>query len=316
MATTEAAGVVGTELAEVLRPRRHWARSLWTVIRQNPLGFIGFVIIITLATIAVFAPLIAPYDIGDFRAGQPTENPSLAHPFGTDGLGRDLFSRVVHGARISLAVGFLSVGVATVLATMIGIVSGYTGGVVDNFIQRIVDTALAFPLLLLLLILVQLDVRLDLGFISIPLLTGPSIQTVIVAIGIAIVAPVARVVRGAVLSERNNQYVEAARALGASTPRVLFFHIAPNITALAIIIATTLLGTAILAEASLSFLGLGIPVPNPSWGTDVNLARQQLPVHVWWAFFPGAAITLTVLGFNLLGDSLRDIFDPRLRGRL
>jgi ABC-type dipeptide/oligopeptide/nickel transport system permease subunit len=144
----------------------------------------------------------------------------------------------------------------------------------------------------------------------------PSFQTVVLAIGITIIAPVARVVRSAVLSERNNQYVEAARALGASTPRILFVHIAPNIAALAIIVATTLLGLAILAEASLSFLGLGIPVPNPSWGTDINLARNTLPFHLWWALFPGLAITLTVFAFNLLGDSLRDILDPRLRGRL
>jgi ABC-type dipeptide/oligopeptide/nickel transport system permease subunit len=172
----------------------------------------------------------------------------------------------------------------------------------DNLIQRSVDTALAFPQLLFLLILAQV--------------LGPSFSTVVIAIGISIIAPVTRVVRGAVLSEKNNQYVEAARAIGATRPRILFVHIAPNIVALAIIVATTLLGIAILAEASLSFLGLGIPIPNPSWGTDINLARNQAPYHIPWAFFPGAAITLTVLAFNLLGDSLRDMFDPRLRGRL
>ena len=302
MATTVKAGALESELEQVIRPRRPMLRSLAAVVRQNPLGVIGFLIIMTLVIVAIFAPLIAPYDINDFRAGQRTENPSWSHLFGTDNLGRDMFSRVVHGARISLFVGFASVGLGTVIATAIGIISGYLGGVVDSVIQRTVDTAIAFPILLLLLIL--------------SLVLGPSMQTVIIAVGIAIIAPVTRIVRGAVLSERNNQYVEAARALGASTPRILFVHIAPNIVALAIIIATTLLGTAILAEASLSFLGLGIPVPNPSWGTDVNLARQQFPIHIWWAFFPGAAITLTVLGFNLLGDSLRDIFDPRLRGRL
>ena len=302
MATTTEAGTLGSELEQAIRPRRPRLYRLATVVRQNPLGTIGFLIIMTLAIVAIFAPLIAPFDINDFRAGQRTENPSWSHLFGTDNLGRDMFSRVVHGARISLFVGFASVGLGTVIATVIGIISGYQGGVVDSVIQRTVDTAIAFPILLLLLIL--------------SVVLGPSIRTVIFAVGIAIIAPVTRIVRGAVLSERNNQYVEAARALGASTPRILFVHIAPNIVALAIIIATTLLGTAILAEASLSFLGLGIPVPNPSWGTDVNLARQQFPIHIWWAFFPGAAISLTVLGFNLLGDSLRDIFDPRLRGRL
>ena len=302
MATTQAAGILGTGFEEAVRSRRHWARNLGVTIRRNPLGFFGFVVIITLAMVAAFAPAIAPYRIGDITAGPPNQDPSWDHLFGTDALGRDMFSRVVFGARISLAVGFLSVMAATALATVLGIISGYARGIVDNVMQRIVDTALAFPLLLLLLILAQV--------------LGPSFWTVVFAIAIAIVFPVTRVVRGAVLSERNNQYVEAARALGASTFRILFIHIAPNVTALAIILGTTLLGSAILGEATLSFLGLGIPVPNPSWGTDVSLARNSFPIHLWWAFFPGLAITLTVLAFNLLGDSLRDIFDPRLRGRL
>jgi peptide/nickel transport system permease protein len=271
-------------------------------MRQNPLGVLGLIIIIIFAVAAVFAPLIAPFDVGDYTAGQPHESPSMAHFFGTDYLGRDMLSRVVFGARISMGVAFLSVMGGTLIATVLGIVSGYMSGVVDNLIQRGVDTALAFPQLLFLLIL--------------SIAIGPSFNTVVIAIGISIIAPVTRVVRGAVLSEKNNQYVEAARALGASTPRILFIHIAPNIVALSIIVATTVLGLAILAEASLSFLGLGIPVPNPSWGTDINLARSQTPFHFWSAFFPGLAITLTVLAFNLLGDSLRDIFDPRLRGRL
>jgi peptide/nickel transport system permease protein len=164
----------------------------------------------------------------------------------------------------------------------------------------VADLAIAFPQLLLLIILRQV--------------MGPSVQTLIVAIGIAIIPGVTRVVRGAVLAERNNQYVEAAIVLGATTPRILFFHLLPNVVALSIIVMTSLLGTAVLAEAALSFLGLGIPSA-VTWGGDVNLARNTFPVHVWWAFFPGAAITLTVLGFSLLGDSLRDILDPRLRGR-
>ena len=299
---TDAVGVLEAEAEQTFRPRRSVARSLLRLAIQNPLGAFGLVIILMLAFAAIFADVIAPYGVGELQTGEVEANPSAAHLFGTDNLGRDMFTRVVHGSRISLAVGFFSVVGGTLIAVALGIISGYAGGVLDNLIQRAVDTVIAFPGLLLLLILVAA--------------LGPSMQTVIIAISIAIIAPVTRVVRGAVLSERNNQYVEAARALGASTPRILFYHIAPNITALAIIIATTLLGTAILAEASLSFLGLGIPVPNPSWGTDVNLARESRPLHFWWAFFPGLAITLTVLAFNLLGDSLRDIFDPRLRGRL
>jgi len=302
MASTQTAGALDAQIEESLRPKRPLHVTIWNLTRQNPLGVFGLLIVVTLGIVALFAPLIAPYDVGDLQTAEVKANPSWGHPFGTDFLGRDMFSRVVFGARISLIVGFLAVGGGTSIALVLGIVSGYAGGILDNVIQRAVDTAIAFPALLLLLILASV--------------LGPSIRTVILAVGIFIIFPVTRVVRGAVLSERNNQYVEAARALGASTPRILFHHIAPNIVALAIIIGTTLLGTAILAEASLSFLGLGIPVPNPSWGTDVSEARLHLPLHVWWAFFPGLAITLTVLAFNLLGDSLRDMFDPRLRGRL
>jgi len=303
MATGQAIGVLGAQAEEVLlRRSRPLLPRMLRLLRQNPLGALGLIIVVILLTVAIFAPLIAPYGVGEYTAGQPRENPSLHHLFGTDGIGRDMFSRVVFGARISMSVAFLSVIGGTLIATVVGIISGYMGGVVDNAIQRSVDTALAFPQLLLLLILASV--------------LHPSFSTVVIAIMIGIIAPVARIVRGAVLSEKNNQYVEAARALGASTPRILFVHIAPNIVALAIIVATTLLGLAIPAEASLSFLGLGIPVPNPSWGTDISLARTTLPFHLPWAFFPGLAITLTVLAFNLLGDSLRDIFDPRLRGRL
>lgn len=271
MATNEAIGRLGG-MELILRPRRHWARRLLGVIRQNPLGFIGLLIILGLAAVAAFAPFIAPYDVGDFRSGTPREDPSWSHLFGTDQLGRDVFSRVVFGARISMTVAFFAVILGTGIAMVLGIVSGYLGGIVDNGIQRGVDTVIAFPQLLLLLILAQV--------------LGPSMETVIFAVGLGVIAPITRIVRGAVLSERNNQYVEAAIALGASTPRILFVHIAPNMAALAIIIASTLFGVAILAEASLSFLGLGIPIPNPSWGTDVSLARTARPLHIWWALFP------------------------------
>jgi len=316
---------IAAELDEVLPRMGRWRRA-GLIMRDNPLGVFGLFVIVLLSVFAIFAPVIAPHDpeafVGDGRLG-----PSVDHFFGTDKLGHDMFSRVVYSARISLMVGFMSVIFGTAVGTAIGITSGYLGGFVDSLIQRTVDTVIAFPALLLLLILRQV--------------LGASVQTLIFAIGVAIIFPVARIIRGAVLSERNNQYVEAARALGASTPRILIVHIAPNVTALAIIVATTLLGTAILAEAALAFLGLGIPEsqdfsmlfflswtgfdphsigfltgPAVTWGRDVNTARNSFPVHVWWAFFPGAAITLTVLGFNLLGDALRDILDPRLRGRL
>jgi len=288
-----------------------WARKAGILIRRNPLGFAGLVIITFFVVVAlagpparpfglsIFGPGFAPYGLNDFRAGQPYESMSLRHPFGTDAIGRDVLSREIYGAQISLAVAFISVIGGAAIATVIGIISGYSGGLVDSLIQRSVDTAIAFPGLLLLLIIVQA--------------LGPSFRTVIIAIMIGIIPGVTRVVRGAALSEKNNQYVEAARAIGASTPRVLFRHILPNVAALAIVIMTTLLGAAILAEASLAFLGLGIPEPAASWGRDVSSARTP-PYHIPAAVFPGAAITLTVLGFNLLGDAIRDIADPRLRG--
>ena len=307
-------------------------RSRWLTIgrlmRDNPLAVFGVLVVVALAVCAVFAPLIAPYGPTELGVGPKNVDPSWKHLFGTEHLGRDMFSRVVYGARISLIVGFSAVIFGTVVGTMIGIFSGYSGGAIDGVIQRTVDTFIAFPPLLILLILRQV--------------LGPSVETLIVAVGLVIIFPVTRIIRGAVLSEKNNQYVEAARALGASTPRILFRHIAPNVAALAIIIATTFLGAAILAEAALAFLGLGIPEgsdfsmlfflsfvgldtpgflgflegPAVTWGKDVSVARNSFPVHIWWAFFPGLAITLTVLGFNLLGDGLRDILDPRLRGRL
>lgn len=272
----------------------------WTLIRRNPLGFLGLMIIIIFAAIALLAPWIAPYGLNEFTAGNPNEGMSVHHWFGTDQIGRDVLSRDIYGARISLSVAFVSVIGGAAIGTVIGIVSGYSGGAVDSLIQRSVDTAIAFPGLLLLLIIVQV--------------LGPSQKTVVFAIMLGIIPGVTRVIRGAALSEKNNQYIEAARAIGASTPRILFRHILPNVLALAIVIMTTLLGAAILAEASLSFLGLGIPAPAASWGRDVSDARNSFPINVSAAFFPGAAIALTVFGFNVLGDAIRDIADPRLRG--
>ncbi|MBF6600480.1 MAG: ABC transporter permease [Dehalococcoidia bacterium] len=288
------------------------ARQSWVLIRRNPLGFFGLMIILALVVIAlfgpptrvfgysVFGPGFAPFGLNEYTAGQPNEGMSLRHWFGTDRIGRDTLSRDIYGAQISLSVAFISVLGGSALGTIAGIISGYAGGTVDSLIQRAVDTAIAFPALLLLLIIVQV--------------LGPSFRTVVFAIMLGIFPGVTRVVRGAALAERNNQYVEAARAIGASTPRILFRHILPNVLALAIVIMTTLLGAAILAEASLSFLGLGIPEPAASWGRDVSQARNSFPINVSAAFFPGAAIALTVFGFNMLGDAIRDIADPRLRG--
>jgi peptide/nickel transport system permease protein len=275
------------------------ATRLFLLVLRNPLGLAGLLLILTLVVVGSLAPFIAPYGQNE-SAGIPFLGPSWGHLFGTDKFGRDILSRVIFGARISLAVGFLSVVGGTSAGTTIGMISGYLGGWPDNLIQRAGDTVMAFPGLILLLIIISV--------------LGPSINNVVIVIGVGIVPGVSRVIRGAVLAEKQNAYVEAAQAMGASPLRVLFRHLMPNVMPLSIVIATTLLGGAILAEAALSFLGLGVPPPNPSWGADVSLARNTFPIHVWWAFFPGLAIALTVLGFNFLGDALRDILDPRLRG--
>ncbi len=273
----------------------------WRLTRQNPLGAFGAVLVGVLVVTGVFAPLIAPYRINDF-IGPIAAGPSRDFLFGTDKFGQDIFSRVVHGARISLEVSFLSVLGGTIVGLLVGAYSGYKRGRVDTVVQRVVDTAIAFPALVLLLIIVRL--------------LEPSVRNLIIVIAIVIIPRIARTIRGAALSEANNQYVEAAQALGATDWRILVRHIVPNVMPVAIVLSTGLLSTAILAEASLSFLGLGIPPPNPSWGADISSSRNSFPINVSAAFFPGLAITLTVLGFNLLGDSLRDILDPRLRGSL
>jgi peptide/nickel transport system permease protein len=268
-------------------------------LRHHPLGMFGLVVIVLLVTVALFAPLIAPYS--------PTEqnfavlsSPSASNLFGTDRLGRDVLSRVIYGARLSLGIGLTAVFFGVVGGTVVGTVSGFLGGRIDTLIQRLVDVMLAFPLLILLLVITAA--------------LGASVQNIVIAISIGIIPGTSRIIRGAVLSERNNQYVEAARVMGASDLRVIIRHVLPNVTAPIIVIVSILIPAATLLEAALSFLGLGVPPPTPSWGADLGgQAREYFRVAPWMAIFPGAALSLTVLAFNMLGDALRDILDPRLR---
>lgn len=289
------------ELQLEMRPRVSVARRLALLALRNPLGLVGALVVVSLAVIAVFAPWIASH------APDATDSPTFVRPgvdhfFGTDNLGRDVFSRVVHGSRISLGIGLAAVALGTTAGALIGLVSGFFAGRLDTLIQRAGETLMAFPPLLLLIIILAL--------------LGREIVWVILAIGLGIIPGVQRVVRGAVLSESQNQYVEAARALGAGNLHIMFRHLLPNVLALIIILATLLLAGAILIEASLSFLGLGVPPPNPSWGADLSgPARSHFERAPWMAIFPGLAISLTVLAFNLLGDTIRDVLDPRLRGR-
>jgi len=287
----------GPQFELYARPSR--LLTAFRTLRANPLGGVGLSIVLLMVVIAVFAPLFARYGINEYSAA-PSHGPSAHNWFGTDRFGQDIYSRVIYGARISFQVGLLSVLLGVLAGLIIGSTSGYFGGWIDTVIQRFVDAAIAFPQLILLLIVVRT--------------LGPSMRNVIVVIAIAIIPSTTRIIRGAALTEKNQLYVEAARAMGAADFRIVFRHVIPNVVPVAIVVSTTLLGAAILAESALSFLGLGIPPPNPSWGVDISTSRSSFPLNVWAALFPGIAISLTVLGFNFLGDTLRDILDPRLRG--
>jgi peptide/nickel transport system permease protein len=267
--------------------------------RRKPLGAIGAAIILALLVMAVFADRIAPYPYDQSIARM--KPPSAQFWLGTDNLGRDVWSRVVYGARISVSVGFATVALATLLAVIIGVSSAYVGGTYDILIQRVVDAWISFPALVIILSLLAA--------------LGPGLLNLILALSIIGAAGTSRVVRGATLSVIQNPYVEGARAIGAGHGRILLRYVLPNIAATIIILATIGLGAVILAESALSFLGFGVPPPYPSWGAMLSGSGRTFMYHApWMALWPSVAISLAVFGFNMLGDALRDVLDPRLRG--
>jgi peptide/nickel transport system permease protein len=269
--------------------------------RRKPLGAIGAVIVVSLIVLAAFADRIAPHSYDDAIRGARMKSPSVQFWMGTDNLGRDIWSRVVYGARISVTIGFATVALATFLATVLGVSSAYLGGLYDILVQRVVDAWMSFPALVIVLSLLAA--------------LGPGLLNLILALSILGAAGTSRVIRGAALSTMQNPYVEAARALGAGHARVILCHVLPNVMATIIILATIGLGTVILAESALSFLGFGVPPPYPSWGGMLSGSGRSFMYHApWMALFPGAAISLAVFGFNMFGDALRDLLDPRLRG--
>lgn len=294
------------EAALAGRARLSGRRSLWLdtlvrLVRTKPLGLAGGIIILVLGLVAIFAPLLARYPPAEIHPIAKLTAPSATWWFGTDNLGRDAFSRVVYGARVSMRVGFSAVGISIVLATAVGVFSGYFGGLFDTIVQRLVDGLIAFPGLILILTIVAVR--------------GNSIGNVILALAIFGIAGNSRIMRGATLTVRNLTFIEAAKAMGASHRRIVLVHVLPNVVATAITLATLGLGTAILAEASLGFLGLGVPPPNPTWGNMLSgQARQFMQQAPWLAIFPGVVLSLAIFGFNMLGDALRDLLDPRLRG--
>jgi peptide/nickel transport system permease protein len=297
MATVDAGAL---ELQWVRKRPSAW-KNLARLARKKYLGTFGAVVIVFLILTAIIGPVIAPYDPIEVNTDIALQAPNAAHPFGTDELGRDILSRIIHGSRVSLTVSLGAVSIAFFAGILIGLTSAYFGGKYDIIMQRVMDGLLAFPSLVLAMVIVAT--------------LGSSLANVILAIAIHPIATRSRVLRGTALSIMQNQYIDAARAIGSSNTRIMLQHVLPNCWAPMIVLVSIALGTAILAESSLSFLGLGPPPPNPTWGSMLSgSARTYMSTAPWMAVAPGAAITLVVLSFNLLGDALRDILDPRLRG--
>ena len=276
-------------------------------VRKKPLGAVSAAIICALVAVAVLAPFLAPRDPYAFNLnerGLPVrmQAPSATFPLGTDSLGRDVLSRIIYGARVSLIVGFASVLLGTLLGTALGLISGSWEGPVDQVIQRGVDTAMAVPGLVIALAVMSV--------------LGQSLTNIVLVIALVIAPGASRVVRGAVLVVRQQVFIDAAHASGASAARIVLRHVLPNVFAPVLVIATVWLGNAIVIEAALSFLGLGTPPPTPTWGGMLSgEGRRNLETAPYLAIFPGLAISIVVLAFNMLGDMLRDLLDPRLRSR-
>ena len=278
---------------------RSFATDTWRRFRRSPGSLIGALIVGAILLLALLAPLIAHYDPLGQALAQQSLPPSGEHWLGTDKLGRDVFARIVYGARTSIAIGFVAVGVAITLGTAIGLIAGYAGGRVENALMGAMDVILAFPSIILA--------------IAITTILGPSITNLMIAVGVVYIPQYARLARSSVLGVKETEYIEAARAIGAGVPRILALHVLPNILAPLLIQATLGIATAELEAAGLSYLGLGARPPAPEWGAMLNDARDYWVTAPWALVFPGVAITTLVLGFNLLGDGLREALDPNAR---
>lgn len=277
-------------------PRRLVLPHKW----RNPIGILGAVIVILTIVTAIAAPVIAPYSPSS-QQSERLLGPSMENPMGTDELGRDTFSRIVYGSRVSLQVGVIAVIIALAIGTYLGVVAGFYGGWIDSWLMRFVDIMFAFPGLVLAIVIAGL--------------LGASRRNAMIAIGVVYAPAFARVIRGSVLAVMSEPYIESGRVAGATNWRLVRQHVLPNIVAPVIVMVTVYLSSAILSEAALSFLGLGTQPPEPSWGGMLNLARTYMRIAPWMAIFPGLAIMIVVLGFNFLGDGLRDVLDPRMQER-
>ncbi len=275
-----------------------FAARLW---RDKPLGAVGGAIFLLFLLLGVFADLLSPFGMNETNLQVRLQAPSWEHWMGTDHLGRDVLSRVLIGAQLSMVVGFLAAGLATVISIVIGVVSGYFGGKLDMLIQRFVDAWMTFPDLLLLIVVISV--------------VGPGMPQIIVVLGCLYGIAGSRIVRGSVVSVRETMYTHAAQSMGATTWRVLLKHIVPNVMPVVIVLFTTRVGATILAEAGLSFLGLGVPPPAPTWGSMLSgTGRTYMYLGPWLALAPGLCLTVVVYAINVYGDALRDLLDPRMRG--
>lgn len=281
------------------KPKRGKLAELWRRFKQNRLAVAGLVIIIVLIMTAIFADFIAPYPYDEQNLQETFQSPSTKHLFGTDDFGRDTFSRIVYGSRISLEVGFVAVSISVIIGGILGALAGYYGGKVDHFIMRGIDILLSIPQILLA--------------ISIVAALGPGLFNLMIAVGIASIPQYARIVQASVLSIRGQEFVEAAKAVGSSDFRIIFKHIIPNAIAPVIVQVTLGIAVAILSAAGLSFIGLGIQPPIPEWGAMLSSGRSYIRTYWFMTVFPGLAIMITIFGLNLLGDGLRDVLDPRLK---
>ena len=271
----------------------------WKRFRMNNLALLGGFIVLFLFLVAVFAPWISPYDPGHIQIKKVLEEPSTLHLFGTDSLGRDVLSRMIWGSRISLLVGFVAVGIATAIGIFLGSLAGYYGRWTDNLIMRFVDIMLCFPTFFLILAVI--------AFLE------PSIWNIMIVIGVTGWMGVARLVRAEFLSQKERDYAVAEKALGARDFRIIFRHILPNALAPVLVSATLGVAGAILTESALSFLGIGVQPPTPSWGNILTAGKDNIEIAWWLSLYPGLAILITVLGYNLLGEGIRDSIDPRLK---
>ncbi len=268
-------------------------------LMKNPMSCTGLLFVVALALVAIFAKELSPYDPQAIDTYHILEAPSQSHLLGTDALGRDVLSRLIYGTRISLLVGIVAVGIATAIGTILGAIAGFYGGVVDMVIMRLVDVMLCFPTIFLIMAVI--------AFLE------PSIWNIMAVIGLTSWMGVARLVRAEFLSLRSRDFVLAAKVIGASDWRILFGHILPNAIAPVIVAATLGVGSAILTESALSFLGIGVQPPTPSWGNMLTAGKDNIEIAWWLSVFPGLAILITVLAYNLLGEGLREVLDPRTK---